>query len=170
MIGSLDAKIPSGPLDKKWSSYKDHAKLVSPANRRKLEVIVVGSGLGRWLGGGDAGRAGLQREMLLLSGQPAPRPQHRRAGRDQRRQKLSERRRQRLPSLLRHDQGRRFPRARSERLPPRRRQHRDHRPMRRAGRAIRARIRRTCSPIARSAARRCRAPSTRAARPGSSSC
>lgn len=41
----LDAKIPSGPLDKKWADYKNHVKLVNPANKRKLEVIVVGTGL-----------------------------------------------------------------------------------------------------------------------------
>jgi succinate dehydrogenase / fumarate reductase flavoprotein subunit len=41
----LNAKIPSGPLDKKWADYKNHVKLVNPANKRKLEVIVVGTGL-----------------------------------------------------------------------------------------------------------------------------
>jgi succinate dehydrogenase / fumarate reductase flavoprotein subunit len=41
----LDAKIPEGPLENKWSFYKDHAKLVNPANRKKLHVIVVGTGL-----------------------------------------------------------------------------------------------------------------------------
>lgn len=41
----LDAKIPEGPLENKWSYYKDHAKLVNPANRKKLPVIVVGTGL-----------------------------------------------------------------------------------------------------------------------------
>ncbi len=41
----LDAKIPSGPLDQKWTQYKGHCKLVNPANKRKLEVIVVGTGL-----------------------------------------------------------------------------------------------------------------------------
>jgi succinate dehydrogenase / fumarate reductase flavoprotein subunit len=41
----LDAKIPSGSLEDKWNNYKKHAKLVSPANRKKLTVIVVGSGL-----------------------------------------------------------------------------------------------------------------------------
>jgi len=41
----LDAKIPSGPLDDKWNDYKGHVKLVNPANKRKLEVIVVGTGL-----------------------------------------------------------------------------------------------------------------------------
>lgn len=41
----LDAKIPAGPLEKKWEDYKGHVKLVNPANKRKLEVIVVGTGL-----------------------------------------------------------------------------------------------------------------------------
>ena len=39
------AKIPAGPLEKKWTNYKDHQKLVNPANKRKLDVIVVGTGL-----------------------------------------------------------------------------------------------------------------------------
>lgn len=41
----LNAKIPPGPLKDKWNYYKDHAKLVNPANRKKLDVIVVGTGL-----------------------------------------------------------------------------------------------------------------------------
>jgi len=42
---TLDAHIPDGPLDKKWTNYKNNAKLVSPANKRKFELIIVGSGL-----------------------------------------------------------------------------------------------------------------------------
>jgi succinate dehydrogenase / fumarate reductase flavoprotein subunit len=42
---TLDSKIPAGPLDKKWTTYKNNAKLVSPANKRKFELIIVGSGL-----------------------------------------------------------------------------------------------------------------------------
>jgi succinate dehydrogenase / fumarate reductase flavoprotein subunit len=41
----LDSKIPDGPLAEKWTRYKSSVKLVNPANKRKLEVIVVGSGL-----------------------------------------------------------------------------------------------------------------------------
>ena len=41
----LDSKIPSGPLGQKWDKHKFDLKLVSPANKRKFEVIVVGSGL-----------------------------------------------------------------------------------------------------------------------------
>jgi succinate dehydrogenase / fumarate reductase flavoprotein subunit len=41
----LDSKIPEGPLETKWSNYKSHVKLVNPSNKRKLEIIVVGTGL-----------------------------------------------------------------------------------------------------------------------------
>ena len=41
----LLAKIPEGPLDRKWTQYKSTCKLVNPANKRKLEIIVVGTGL-----------------------------------------------------------------------------------------------------------------------------
>jgi len=42
---TLDAKIPSGPLAGKWERHKFESKLINPANRRKYEIIVVGSGL-----------------------------------------------------------------------------------------------------------------------------
>ncbi len=42
---NLDAKIPAGSLENKWTDYKGHCKLVNPANKRSLEVIVVGTGL-----------------------------------------------------------------------------------------------------------------------------
>src|SRR5665213_997004 len=42
---ALDAKIPVGDLEQKWTNYKDHVNLVSPTNKRKLEVIVIGTGL-----------------------------------------------------------------------------------------------------------------------------
>ena len=41
----LDAKIPAGSLDKKWEQYRSTVRLVNPANKRKLEIIVVGTGL-----------------------------------------------------------------------------------------------------------------------------
>ena len=41
----LKAKIPEGKMDEKWTDYKGHVKLVNPANKRKLEIIVVGTGL-----------------------------------------------------------------------------------------------------------------------------
>lgn len=42
---SLDSRIPSGPLESKWSQFKFESKLVNPANRRKYTVLVVGTGL-----------------------------------------------------------------------------------------------------------------------------
>ncbi len=42
---TLDAKIPAGPLNQKWTSFKNTAKLVNPANKRKFDIIIVGSGL-----------------------------------------------------------------------------------------------------------------------------
>ena len=44
-MGKLNSKIPAGPLAQKWTSYKASVKLVNPANKKKLEVIVVGTGL-----------------------------------------------------------------------------------------------------------------------------
>jgi succinate dehydrogenase / fumarate reductase, flavoprotein subunit len=41
----LDAKIPEGPIAEKWTRHRNHIKLVNPANKRKYDVIVVGSGL-----------------------------------------------------------------------------------------------------------------------------
>lgn len=41
----IDSKIPEGQLAEKWSNYKAHQKLVNPANKRRLDVIVVGTGL-----------------------------------------------------------------------------------------------------------------------------
>src|SRR5690606_7588458 len=41
----LDAKIPKGPIQDKWSNHKASVKLVSPANKRKYTIIVVGTGL-----------------------------------------------------------------------------------------------------------------------------
>jgi succinate dehydrogenase / fumarate reductase flavoprotein subunit len=44
-MATLDSKIPAGPIDDKWTSYKDHINLVNPANKRNIDVIVVGTGL-----------------------------------------------------------------------------------------------------------------------------
>ena len=87
--------------------------------------------------GREPGRARLQREGHHVPRLAAARALDRRAGRDQRRQELQERRRQHLAALLRHDQGRRLPRPRSQRLPARAGVGRHHRPVRRAGRAVR---------------------------------
>ncbi len=44
-INKLNAKIPAGPLKDKWTNYKNNQKLVNPANKRRLDIIVVGTGL-----------------------------------------------------------------------------------------------------------------------------
>ncbi|MDR1258263.1 MAG: fumarate reductase/succinate dehydrogenase flavoprotein subunit [Tannerellaceae bacterium] len=41
----INSKTPKGPLAEKWKNYKDHQKLVNPANKRRLDIIVVGTGL-----------------------------------------------------------------------------------------------------------------------------
>ncbi len=45
MIGSLDSRIPEGPLPEKWRKHQNNSKLVAPNNRRKFEIIIVGTGL-----------------------------------------------------------------------------------------------------------------------------
>ena len=41
----IDSKIPEGPIAEKWTNYKAHQHLVNPANKRNLDIIVVGTGL-----------------------------------------------------------------------------------------------------------------------------
>ncbi len=70
----LNAKIPSGPLDKKWSDYKNHVKLVNPANKRKLEVIVVGTGLAGASAAATLGELGYKVKVFCF--QDSPRRAH----------------------------------------------------------------------------------------------
>ena len=70
----LDSKIPSGPLDQKWTSYKGHCKLVNPANKRKLEVIVVGTGLAGASAAASLGELGYQVKAFCF--QDSPRRAH----------------------------------------------------------------------------------------------
>ena len=44
-MGILDSKIPAGPLADKWTNHKNHIELVNPANKRNIDIIVVGTGL-----------------------------------------------------------------------------------------------------------------------------
>ena len=44
-MATINSKIPEGPISQKWTNYKAHQKLVNPANKRKLDIIVVGTGL-----------------------------------------------------------------------------------------------------------------------------
>ncbi len=70
----LDAKIPSGELEKKWSNYKSTVKLVSPANKRKIEVIVVGTGLAGASAAATLGELGYKVKSFCF--QDSPRRAH----------------------------------------------------------------------------------------------
>ncbi len=121
-----------------------------PCQQTPLPDHRGGLGPGRRVRGRVAGRAGLQPALLLLPGQSPPRAQHRRAGGHQRGQELPERWRQRATPVLRHHQGRGFPRPRAQRLSPGRDIEPDHRPVRSPGGSFRARVRRTaCQPFLR---------------------
>jgi succinate dehydrogenase / fumarate reductase flavoprotein subunit len=74
MIGTLDAKIPHGPLDQKWRSHRDHSRLVSPSNRRKFEIIVVGSGLAGASAAATLGELGYRVKCFCF--QDSPRRAH----------------------------------------------------------------------------------------------
>jgi len=70
----LEAKTPSGPLEQKWSYYKGHCKLVNPANKRKLEVIVVGTGLAGASAAASLGELGYKVKAFCF--QDSPRRAH----------------------------------------------------------------------------------------------
>lgn len=70
----LDAKTPSGPLEQKWTNYKGHCKLVNPANKRKLEVIVVGTGLAGASAAASLGELGYKVKAFCF--QDSPRRAH----------------------------------------------------------------------------------------------
>ena len=71
---SLDSKIPHGEMDKKWTDYKGHVKLVNPANKRKLEVIVVGTGLAGASAAASLGELGYKVKAFCF--QDSPRRAH----------------------------------------------------------------------------------------------
>ncbi|MDE3183678.1 MAG: fumarate reductase/succinate dehydrogenase flavoprotein subunit [Bacteroidota bacterium] len=71
---ALDAKIPEGPLELKWTNYKDHLKLVSPANKRKIEIIVVGTGLAGASAAATLGELGYKVKTFCF--QDSPRRAH----------------------------------------------------------------------------------------------
>lgn len=70
----LDAKIPAGNLDQKWTWYKGHCNLVNPANKRKLEVIVIGTGLAGASAAASLGELGYKVKAFCF--QDSPRRAH----------------------------------------------------------------------------------------------
>ena len=73
-MSKLDSKIPEGPLDKKWEKYKSSVPLVNPANKRSLEIIVVGSGLAG--GAAAASLAEMGYKVKVFCFQDSPRRAH----------------------------------------------------------------------------------------------
>ena len=71
---ALDAKIPQGKMEEKWSDYKGHVKLVNPSNKRKLEVIVVGTGLAGASAAASLGEMGYKVKAFCF--QDSPRRAH----------------------------------------------------------------------------------------------
>src|SRR5450432_4689172 len=71
---SLDSKIPEGDLETKWRDYKSHVKLVNPANKRKLEVIVIGTGLAGASAAASLGELGYKVKAFCF--QDSPRRAH----------------------------------------------------------------------------------------------
>jgi len=71
---TLDAKIPKGPLDRKWTDFKNNTKLISPANKRKFELIVVGSGLAGAAAAATLGEQGYRVKCFCY--QDSPRRAH----------------------------------------------------------------------------------------------
>src|SRR5713226_8514658 len=74
MIGNFDARVPTGPLDQKWRNHRDHSRLVSPNNRRKFEIIVVGSGLAGGSAAATLGELGYRVKCFCY--QDSPRRAH----------------------------------------------------------------------------------------------
>ena len=71
---TLNAKIPEGPLEEKWTKYKSTTKLVNPANKKKLDIIIIGTGLS---GAGSAAALGeLGYNVKVFCYQDSPRRAH----------------------------------------------------------------------------------------------
>ncbi len=70
----LNSRIPSGPLDQKWNDYKGHCKLVNPANKRKLEIIIIGTGLAGASAASSLGELGYKVKAFCF--QDSPRRAH----------------------------------------------------------------------------------------------
>ena len=74
MAFKLDAKIPAGTLAEKWSNHKTAIKVVSPANKRKLDIIIVGTGLGGASAAASLGELGYNVKVFCI--QDSPRRAH----------------------------------------------------------------------------------------------
>ena len=73
-MATIDSKIPEGPISQKWTNYKAHQRLVNPANKRKLDIIVVGTGLAGASAAASLGEMGFH--VLSFCIQDSPRRAH----------------------------------------------------------------------------------------------
>ena len=73
-MSKLNSRIPEGPLEKKWDQYKSKVRLVNPANKRRIEIIIVGSGLAG--GAAAASLAELGYSVKCFCFQDSPRRAH----------------------------------------------------------------------------------------------
>ncbi len=73
-MSKLNARIPEGPLAQKWTNYKDHQKLVNPSNKRKLDVIIIGTGLAGASAAASMGEMGFNVKSFAI--QDSPRRAH----------------------------------------------------------------------------------------------
>ncbi|MCW1734932.1 fumarate reductase/succinate dehydrogenase flavoprotein subunit [Anaerorudis cellulosivorans] len=73
-MNQINSKIPEGPLAEKWANYKNHQKLVNPANKRRLDIIVVGTGLAGASAASSLGELGFN--VLNFCIQDSPRRAH----------------------------------------------------------------------------------------------
>ncbi|HPA35887.1 MAG TPA: fumarate reductase/succinate dehydrogenase flavoprotein subunit [Chitinophagales bacterium] len=71
---ALNSKIPAGPLEKKWEDYKGHVKLVNPANKRNIEIVIVGTGLAGASAAASLGELGYKVKVFCF--QDSPRRAH----------------------------------------------------------------------------------------------
>lgn len=71
---TINSKIPEGPISQKWTNFKAHQRLVNPANKRKLDIIVVGTGLAGASAAASLGEMGFH--VLNFCIQDSPRRAH----------------------------------------------------------------------------------------------
>ena len=71
-MGNLNSKVPSGPVESKWTDFKFNLKLVNPANKRKYDIIVVGTGLAGASAAASLGELGYNVKAFCFHDSPRP--------------------------------------------------------------------------------------------------
>ena len=69
-MAELNSKIPKGPVAQKWSNYKAHQNLVNPSNKRKLDIIIVGTGLAGASAAASFGELGFNVKIFCYQDSP----------------------------------------------------------------------------------------------------